>query len=572
MGAALGLNDVLFVLITFLRSLVGTDVDLSMSGYSATIDLPLHHVAQPLVPAETDGYVRMATLSAATPDGPTVHHRIASRPGLAALEFDLTVTNGEMVGVRTPHVFDRWLHVTVPPHIALVPRYDWITVESLAPGAYRVDLGSWVYQGVLLHVPLLLAPHELVDDDGTTGPLLTSQLASMPWLGDGPGFADGLERGPVERSDATTITFRPDGLPVGEADYLDGNYGGAGGGASIRFDFGAEWEWLTDAQRFELMQRWSWVLHRRPQRCYLTHAGAPLDPADAPAGFKFTIGPLEQMIPDHQTNDFGFDEQWVAQNAHLLKGTVDLQHAPRWFGPDAYLAQRFGDSGAIERVAFMAAMARLYQPDPLAVATGELARGYGWNAALQATAVHVTDEPLVRDRALAWLERFADTCERDASPFGGLIMWTTNKEATTLAPLYVSQITGQPVSSIPIVPVTQPYQESILAWGLFCADVVGVDVDQQVLDGVLSFVCDTARAPGQPYPWYRTGVDGAQLAHHTDGYYHGTMLALAHLRGLAGSRDWIADYYAGLPFSFGAPAGPNFERWRNRWHLNALQP
>lgn len=572
MGQALSLNDLLFVLVTFLRSLAGVDVDLSISGYTGAIVAPLDRIAAASAPVETTGVVRLATVGASVADGPTVHHRITRRAGLPALELDLTVTNAELSGPRTPHVFDRWLHVTVPAHVALVPRYDWITVESLAPGAYRVDLGSWVFQGVLLHVPLLLAPHELVAADGTAGPLLASVLASMPWLEDGPGFVDGLERAPADPSDATTITFRPDGLPMGEADYVDGNYGGAGGGASIRFDFGAEWEWLSPAARHELMVRWSYVVHRRPQRCYFTHAGAPLDRVDAPVGFKMTIGPLEEMIPDHQHNDFGFDEAWVAQNLHLLKGSVDLQHGPRWFGPDAYLAQRFGDRGAIDRLVHMAAMGRLYHADARDVAPGQLARDYGWNAVLQATCVHVSDDQRQREAATRWLEGFAEVCRRDRTPFGGLIGWTTNKEATEYGPAYLAQVTGLPVEQIPIVPVTQPYQESILAWGLFCTEAVGVQVDAAVLDGLLTFVAESAREPGEPYPWYRTGIDGLRMSSNPDGYYHGAVLALAALRDLPGHRDWIADYQAGLPFSFGAPAGPNFERWRNRWHLLALTP
>lgn len=93
-----------------------------------------------------------------------------------------------------------------------------------------------------------------------------------------------------------------------------------------------------------------------------------------------------------------------------------------------------------------------------------------------------------------------------------------------------------------------------------------------MLDGMLEFVSEVAREPGNPYPWYRTGIDGLRMSSHADGYYQGTMLALAAVRDLPGHRDWIADYFAGLPVSFGAPAGPNFERWRNRWHLLALFP
>ncbi|QDU83301.1 hypothetical protein Pla163_03990 [Planctomycetes bacterium Pla163] len=560
-------HDIFVFLTLVLRSANGFEIEAHIGGFDGTLRPDVRQLVAHAAPSTASGAERLSSASATVPDGPYLHHAVTRRAGQAWLELDLTVTNGEMHGPRSPHVFDRWLQLDVPVDMALVPRFDWIHVESLAAGSYRVDLGGDLFQGMLLELPLALVPHELLLADGSPGPQLAYQLEHLPWLGDGPGFVENLPLLPADPADASNITFRTDGLPFLEAAYVDYDYGAAAGGASIRFDFGAEFAWMDRLDVYRMMKRWSWEIHRRPQRCYLTFDGEPLRPADAPVGFQFLIGPSEYMISNYVSASFGFDEVWIAQNLAALKGTIDLQHGPRWFGPDAYLAQRFDCPSSRRMVARMAAAARLVAPNALDVHPGDLNRGLGWNAVLQATSVLTNDDQDAR----LWLRRFVATCERDQSAFGGLCAWTTNKEATDYAPQYVSMATGVPIGDVPIVPVTQPYQETVLAWGLWCAEQVGITTGPHLLDDLVHFICETCREPGSGRPWYRVGVDGQRLSSNADGFYHGAALALGLARDLPGNDQWLADHDATAPVVFGPPAGPNFERWRNQWHLRGLR-
>lgn len=487
---------------------------------------------------ETGG-VRLASKGPLShPDGPRVDHIFTVRDDAPGIELDLFVSNGEVVGERTPHLEDEWLHIDAPPGMAIVSRHRWITVKHVEGSTYRVLLPAALLQGVLYTLNLALLPESEVENMGS----VQAALDYLPWLTEnGPGPVDGFPRwkGPLDvKVYREAAHFIRTGEGLDEADYLRWAYGGATGGMSIRFDFGAEFAALPAWMRYRLMHRWSHEIHSRPQRGYLTRYGVPLDVGNLPGGFNMSIGPTEFMFPNKSSNPYQFDEEFFAQAqvdewfgvGERIKGSFDLQHMPRWFAPDAYLVQEFGCPIAEYRLRRMAAAARCDEPDPLKIGEGNLGRGPGWNAVVQATAAHCLDDEAAR----TWLAKFVAVCLNHQTPWGGLCAWTHNKEAKDYARKYLWELMPaderpESYEGLDVEPVTQSYQETILAWALWCAKRVGVGgsaVDER-LKPLLSFIRDSQREPGHAGPCYRTTIDGARRSSNDSTFYHGGALALA---------------------------------------------
>jgi hypothetical protein len=462
-------------------------------------------------------------------DGPTIDHLFTVRGDAPGVELDLFVRNGEVEGVRTPHLIDKSIEITAPEGWSLIRRTGWGRVASMGAGWWGVNLPGPLIQGVLYTVSLALVPDSIAED-GFQWRMLQVALDTLPWLTeDGPGPVDGLPRYVSPFSSKVyydVLRFIRTGEGLDEAEYLAWKYGAATGGMSIRFDFGAEFAALPAWMRYQLMHRWSHEIHARPQRGYLTRNGEPLEPEDTPDGFNMSTGPTKFIFPNKSSNPYGFDEDGLA--AFDVKGSIDLQHGPRWFGPDKYLAETFDCPIAKFRLRAMAAAARCDEPDPRKIGKGLLGRGPGWNAVLQATAHH-TDVSVVAPAV--WLDRFVEVCERDQTEHGGLIFWFGNKEARDYARKYVWEQkpeADRPESyeGLPVEAVTQSYQETILAWALWCAGEVGVAVPEGLLENLVEFVCNVQRDVDARGPAYRTLPDGTRRSDNDSTFYHGAALAL----------------------------------------------
>jgi hypothetical protein len=512
------------------------------------------------------------------PDGPTIRHTFRVRGDAPGIELDLSVTNGEVYGPRTPHLLERFLAIEVPEGWTLTPRFEWIKVTGVPdrPREFLVDLGCNVYQGVMLDVALALVPTESWEAHRES---ILKHLRAVPWLQeDGPGFVDGLPRHQMQESLKLMLgayTFIEHGAGLDEADYLEWDYGAATGGMSIRFDFGAEFESLPIAVQYHLMQRWSWEIHRRPQRGYLTMDGEPFDVYQAAPGFNMSIGPTDTCSPARRatctgsmssSSDSHYEEFIFGERD--LKGSIDLQHGPRWFGPDAFLAQKFGCPMATQRIRFMAAAARADTPDPLSATPGTLNRAHGWNAVLQATAAHLGYPQGAGD----WLRWYVEACTRDQTEHGGICSWTHNKEAKDYARKFVwdnMPEADRPASykDLPVVPVTS-YSEDICFFGAECATRVGVSIPDEVMSRWAHFICETSREAGHSGPCYRRGVDGERMSPNDTSWYHGATLAVAKRREVASVDGWGDAFTNGGGLDW-LTSQPESKR-ANTWHLMGL--
>jgi hypothetical protein len=557
----------------------------SIAGYSGFIVADAEGQALVGDVATETGKVRLRYGALAEAEGPTVRHTFRVRGDAPGIELDLSVTNGEVYGPRTPHLLDNLLAIEVPEGWTLVPRFEWIKVTQVPdrPREFLVDLGCNVYQGVMLDVALALVPTEFYDDEyERVG--IAWHLKNVPWLAeDGPGFVDGLPRHRLPVSTkllGQVLEFIETGYGLDSADYLDWDYGAATGAMLIRMDFGAEFESLPLWMQYMLWQRVSWEVHRRPQRGYLTMDGELFDVYQAAPGFNMSIGPTEYMFASKAGNVYGFDEQFITDSHYEefyfgdeyrdLNGSIDLQHGPRWFGPDAFLAQKFGCPMATQRLRFMAAAARADTPDPMDAAPGTLNRAHGWNAVLQATVCRLCVDEV--DSAATWLKRYVQACTRDQTEHGGICSWTHNKEAKDYARKFVwdnMPEADRPGSykDLPVVPVTS-YSEDICFFGAECATCVGVSIPVEVMSRWAHFICETSREAGHRGPCYRRGVDGERMSPNDTSWYHGATLAVAKRREVAGVDGWGDAFTNGGGLDW-LTSQPESQR-ANTWHLMAL--
>jgi len=548
------------------------------------------------------GAVRLAGYDAPTsggvtrfhvPNGPLVRHRLTVRGDSPGIELDLTVLNGETTGPRTPHVLHRELLIQAPAGFAIIPRFEWIRVTRRGPSLFAVDLGTDVYQGCRLSVALAIVPGHLVsggegadeDEPVSVHPLAAAALRDAPHLdARGAQYVDGFDRtvtGDIgyldrvrERAREDALAFIRDGYGSGEFASLVGDYGGWGSGSGIRFDYFAEFEAALDEDDlYHLANRWLWEVERRPQRGYLTDGGEPLQLGRVLPGFGLSIGPTERMIPNQSANVYGFDEDWIDSHKYALAGSYDLQHAPRFFAPYAFLAQRFQTPFALDAVRDMAAAARLDCGWLRDQARGMMDRGEAWTMVLNALDLKLNGTQQSRE----WLEDAVATVLDHQTAHGGICAWTHNKEATVYARQFRFEFEAlgasvQSYTDLPVYAVTQTYQETMFLYALWLASRCDLDVDAgdltKAMRRLATFICETCRDPLAPAPWYRCDVDGKRASTNTSSYYYGTALRVALAVDCEDADEWVRAF-AGSDDALGALARSNVPQWNNRWHLIA---
>jgi len=529
---------------------------------------------------EEEGVVRLASQGSAVPDGPTIRHEFRVRADRPGIELDLEVTNGEITGPRTPHLMTDHLLIKSVPGMAIVPRFDWIKVERLGANLFRVDLGARVLQGVLLNVELALVPDFLVSDT-EIHPAVREALRSPSWLRlfDRP-FVDNLVRWSPEMGgdpgylDAVREKARADAIALfsgeykRELSYLPGDYGAWGSGTGIRFDYGAEFEEGLGSDKgllYRFMHRWGYEVQRRPQRGFLTENGVPWDGDGAKHGFKMVVGPTEIMFPNESSNPYGFDEQWVRDNAGSFKGTIDNQHGTRAWQMWAYLAQRFECPVAKRMVLWHANAARTEIRDVLRVGSGYLDRGEAWGTVINAVDSYVNGTKASK----ALCESFVEAHARDQTVHGGVCRWDHNKEALDYAREFVAQSQGIPIEQVPVEPVTQTYHETIILYALRCCHTLGIGGGSQAvrMSNGLEFVARICRPKGAPFPWYRTTPSGERRSSNASSYYYGLILALARATDHTRAGEWLQDFTAGAGDPFGWLTHRKVSSWNNSWHL-----
>lgn len=517
-------------------------------------------------------------------NGPWVYHRFIARDNIPGLELDLAFMNGEVENSsRTPHIFSEAITLTVPAGMALVSRMPWTEVELIDEMAnrYRVTLNHALYQGSRDDLLLAIIPAEFMIE-GDVHPMVMAYLSENPrlhtatteWI-DGlerhkiefDGNYDGYEKAVMSAANAVAVDFFYNDNPRDELHYLEVAYGGMSGGGSIRFDFGAEFDHMTPGQQYRFMHAWATEIYNRPQRGFLSQHGEPFDVETAPANFSFVIGPEDRMFPSQYNNPYGFSEDLNTM------GSQDLQHGIRWFGPDLYLAQRFGCPIAIDRIKWGASAGRADLFDAGGAVFGDeqgsaLDRGWGWNAVLQAADWHFNKT----QKAYDWLVRFVDACARAQTIHGGIRSDSTSKEAVVYGRVFRAQQEGvADYTTLPIEPVTQPYQEMILAYGLHMAGQVGIELPEELLPRLFTFLGDIARPDGAFAPWYRCTIAGERRDQYQDGFYWYSAMAMAQGVVEDEQRDrWIDAATGGSsvdPYTWLINQNPS--NWNNRWHLIA---
>lgn len=523
--------------------------------------------------------------------GASISATLRVREGLPAVEVDAILSNGEVSkpGLLAPHI----PAVTLGFDLSALP--GWVVEHRVQRGIWPTNPTDTLYQGGLAVFQLVLVPKSFAEH-----PAFDTMIADPPWLAKAePTSLDGLDLPQASavpkavldqaRNDATLKLMQ--GLTSPDYSWLKVDTGGATSGDGIRTDHGLEFAYaLTPGEQYRLM--WG-LVHRilaRPQRGFLTHDGLPMGPEHPACDPKLnvTVGPTESLFPNAQGNPYGFDMAPLPATAF---GSIDLQHFIRAIGPVLFLAQRFRDPLAIELIGWYAAAARL-DAKPSEVLqrgkTGQLGRADAWCCEIQ-----VADAVLNgSEGAKAWIAAFVEAVETAQTPHGGICAWTHNKEAIDYARMYVyaqlpteeklaldaqlalanpgaAVAVGSGYKLLPVEPVTQPYQETLLLramWLVYHHDFAPTKWLGRMAS-LAHFITTTARDPSKGAPWYRTLTDGTNRAlEGTDGYLWGEAIAIANWI-LNGTQEWFywAKAAAGTP-----PA--TLLGWRNRWHLEASKP
>lgn len=468
-------------------------------------------------------------------NGPLVRHQFIIRDGLPGIEVDLTIINGECsYKERTPAILSGNIFLDAPMGFSWISRFPWIKITKayVEVNTFVVTLPYPLYQAGLLYLGLALVPNTLMVN-GEPHSMVTNFLTTLPYL---PKLKRVAFPTKIKNIQAVLTKARKDfkaflaGAFPNEFAYLLANYGGLTGGNSIRGpgDFGKEFLYaLTDAEYYLLMKRWQHEIHARPQRGYFSFMGYPAEASMLPSSFKSTVGPNNTLFANKQQNPLNF------LDVNPVKGSQDLQHGSRWFGPTICLAE-MEDTHAQELLVWMASAARLDYKDPrnhVGPGYSTLGRGHAWCAILHAESYKYMKYP----HTYAWMMKMLQAAENAQTPFGGLMNQTSNKEAKDygrqfeanrinaelLAADPEGEVTLVNYLDLPVLPVSQPPYEILLLRSLIKQQQVGIPVKDETLFELANFNCNKARGANNPSPYYRVGTDGKQLDHSLSNHYYG---------------------------------------------------